>query len=83
MSRLETKLELISNGMQLEVGLKLEINKLLHQLGKKGEVGYWWKLDRMDGSRLSFLSSGLTMAAGTVPKHRQLFMKEMRQGPKV
>lgn len=41
MSGPETKLELISNGMQLEVGLKLEINKLLHQLGQKGEVGYW------------------------------------------
>ena len=41
----------------------------------------------MVGSRLGFLSSGLAMAClravGTVPKLRQLFMKETRKGPMV
>lgn len=34
-------MKFISNGVQLEVGLKLGTNKLLHQLGQNREVGNW------------------------------------------
>lgn len=41
--------------MQLELGLKLGKNKLLHQLGHKGEVGYRAKVGQDGWIKSRFL----------------------------